>query len=104
MNIKYKKEDKILNFEITEEIDHYVVEDLRRDIDSEITRFLPRKIVFDFSNVSFMDSAGIGLIIGRYKFIKMLGGDIEIVNVNSEIKKILEMSGILKIIMIKEAS
>ena len=43
-------------------------------MDNEITRFMPRKVVFDFSKVSFMDSAGIGLLIGRYKLTKMLGG------------------------------
>ena len=102
MNIKYEKENKVLNFQITEEIDHYIVENLRREADDEITRYMPRKVVFDFSNVSFMDSAGIGMIIGRYKTMKMLGGSFEIVNVSKSVKKILEMSGITKIIPIRD--
>ena len=78
-------------------------EKLRRKIDNEITRFLPRKVIFDFSNVSFMDSAGIGMLLGRYKVIKMLGGQLELLNVNRQIEKIFEISGILKIIpLIKE--
>ena len=56
--------------------------------------------MFDFSKVSFMDSAGIGLLIGRYKLIKMLGGMAEIMNTNKSIEKVLEMSGIVKIIPI----
>ena len=69
-------------------------------MDNEITRFMPRKVMFDFSKVSFMDSAGIGLLIGRYKLIKMFGGMAEIMNTNKSIEKVLEMSGIVKIIPI----
>ena len=71
-------------------------------MDNEITRFMPRKVVFDFSKVSFMDSAGIGLIIGRYKLVSMLGGTLEMRNVKPSIKKICEMCGLLKIIPIEE--
>lgn len=71
-------------------------------MDYEITRFMPRKVMFDFSKVSFMDSAGIGLLIGRYKLIKLLGGNAEIINTNKSIEKVLEMSGIVKIIPIQK--
>ena len=73
MNVKYNEKDKLLLLEITEEIDHHLVDILRRKIDNEITRYMPRKIIFDFSNVSFMDSAGIGMVIGRYKTMNMIG-------------------------------
>ena len=94
----YVPRDKLLTLKITEEIDEHTTEKLRRKIDNEITRFLPRKVIFDFSNVSFMDSAGIGMLLGRYKVIKMLGGQLELLNVNKQIEKIFEISGILKII------
>ena len=71
-------------------------------MDNEITKYMPRKIVFDFNQVTFMDSAGIGMLIGRYKMIKMLGGGAELINVNASIKKIFEMCGVLKIIPIRE--
>ena len=90
MNVNYNKQDKLLLLEITEEIDHHEVEKLRRKADNEITRYMPRKVIFDFSNVSFMDSAGIGLIIGRYKLINMIGGELKIANVNTQIQKIFE--------------
>ena len=51
-----------------------------------------------FDSVTFMDSAGIGLIIGRYKFANMLGIQIEITNLSHSVKKIFEMAGILKLI------
>lgn len=102
MNSKYIQEDKLLLLEITEEIDHHTTEKIRRKADNEITRFMPRKVIFDFSNVSFMDSAGIGMVLGRYKMIKMLGGNLEIINVNKNVRKIFEMSGITKICLIKD--
>ncbi len=98
MNVDYIKKDKLLVVEITEEIDHHEAEKIRRKVDNEITRYMPRKTIFDFSRVTFMDSAGIGMIIGRYKMMKMLGGSLEIHNASSSTKKILEMSGIMKII------
>ncbi len=97
MNSKYDKDDKVLFLEITEEIDHHTTENIRRKADDEITRFMPRKVIFDFSNVSFMDSAGIGMILGRYKMMKMLGGSLEMENVSPSVKKIFDMSGVTKI-------
>ena len=102
MEIQYLKEDKTLKLKITEELDHHAVEKLRRKADYEIERYIPRKVIFDFNNVSFMDSAGIGLILGRYKNVSILGGKLEVVNVNNQVVKILNMSGLSKIIEIKE--
>lgn len=97
MDSNYIKEDKLLILEMTEEIDHHVAEKIRTKADDEITRYMPRKVVLDFNNVTFMDSAGIGMVLGRYKMINMLGGTLEMRNVNTSIKKIFEMSGITKI-------
>lgn len=102
LNIDYKKDEKVLCVEITEEIDHHAADKIRRKVDNEITRYMPRKTIFDFSRVTFMDSAGIGMIIGRYKMMKLIGGSLEIENVNESSKKILEMSGILKIVPVSE--
>ena len=98
MNINFIKQDKQLMVEITEEIDHHVAEKIRRKIDDEITRYMPRKTILDFSRVTFMDSAGIGMLIGRYKMMKLIGGSLEIVNISQAVRRILEMSGIDRII------
>ena len=100
MNIKYDEKDKQLTLEITEEIDHCEVEKIRRKADYEIERYIPRKVIFDFNKVTFMDSAGIGMLLGRYKLTKMLGGTLEAINVNESVRKIFNMSGIHKIIKI----
>lgn len=98
MESKFYEEDKLLVFKITEEIDDFSVQKIRRRADYEIERYMPKKVIFDFDRVTFMDSAGIGLIIGRYKFAKMLGGTVELANLTNSIKKIFEMSGILRLI------
>ena len=102
MDCKYIKEEKTLLLKITEELDHHTVEKIRRKADYEIERFIPRKVILDFNQVSFMDSAGIGLILGRYKNISLLGGKLEVVNVSSQVIKILNMSGLSRLIEIKE--
>ena len=100
METEYKQEEELLLFKVTEELDHHTTENIRRKADYEIERYIPRKVVFDFNNVTFMDSAGIGLILGRYKNISMLGGDLEVINISEKLEKILKMSGIEKIIKI----
>ena len=104
MESEFLKEDKLLLIKITEEIDHHSTEKIRRLADNEITRYMPRKVVFDFNKVSFMDSSGIGMIIGRYKTANMLGGVVEMTNVKPSIQKIFEMSGVFKIIPLVEGA
>lgn len=102
MECVYQKEDKQLIIRVTEEIDHHLAEKIRRRVDYEVQRYIPKKVVFDFTCVNFMDSAGIGLIIGRYKLATMLGGVLTIKGANNNVKKILEMSGILKLVQLEE--
>ena len=98
MESLYNEEDKLLLIKITEEIDECSVQKIRRRVDYELERYMPKKVIFDFDSVTFMDSAGIGLIIGRYKLANMLGIELEITNLTHSVKKIFEMSGILKLI------
>ena len=72
MESKFYEEKKLLVFKITDEIDDCSVQKIRRRADYEIERYMPRKVVFDFDSVTFMDSAGIGLLLGRYKIVNML--------------------------------
>lgn len=98
MESKFYDEDKLLVFKITTEIDDHNVQEIRRRADYEMERYMPRKVIFDFDSVTFMDSAGIGLLIGRYKFANIIGAKLEMSNVNGSIRRIFDMSGILKLI------
>ena len=100
MESKFYEKDKLLIFKMTDEIDDHSVQKIRRKADYEMERYMPKRIVFDFDSVTFMDSAGIGLLIGRYKFANMLGARLEISNLTHSVRRIFEMSGILKLIPI----
>ncbi len=102
MEYKFNNEKQVLVMFIEDEIDHHTAEKIRRKTDNEIQRYLPKKTILDFTKVNFMDSAGIGLIIGRYKLMSILSGSLEIHNPSDEVKRILQMSGIEKIIPIIE--
>lgn len=76
------------------EIDHHSADRIRSDIDDELRLYDVKDLVFDFSDVTFMDSSGIGVVLGRYKKIRASGGRVVIRNANSLVRKILEMSGV----------
>ena len=98
MESKFYEKDKLLVFKITDEIDDCSVQKIRRKADYEMERYMPKRVIFDFNSVTFMDSAGIGMIIGRYKFANMIGSRLGVANLTQSVKKIFEMSGILRLI------
>ena len=102
MKINYYEKDKLLVFKINEEIDECSVKNIRRRADYEIERFMPREVIFDFDSVTFMDSAGIGMLIGRYKQANLIEGTTKVANLSNTVRKIFEMSGILKLIPVTQ--
>lgn len=98
MDVKLSKRGTTLIIRIMEDMDHHSAQYLRQKIDSELVKSTVKNIIFDFSNVNFMDSSGIGVIVGRYKNVQKLNGKAAIINANPKIMQIFEMSGILKII------
>lgn len=100
LQIKFSNKGTTLIASINGELDHHSIEYVREKIDSQIMKSSIRNLIFDFSDVNFMDSSGIGVIMGRYKNIKKINGNAALINVNLHIRRILEMSGILKIVPI----
>ncbi|AJA47794.1 anti-sigma F factor antagonist [Clostridium pasteurianum DSM 525 = ATCC 6013] len=92
-----KSEDKLI-IKLTGELDHHSAEEVRNKIDDRLERTGYNKVILDFSNVNFMDSSGIGVVIGRYKKISMRKGQICIANVQESVKRVFELSGMFKII------
>lgn len=82
------------------EVDHASSNDLRIAADLVLQNYEIHRIVFDFSETEFMDSSGIGMIMGRYRNIIRKGGRMAAVHVNPRIEKILYLSGIYKLIPI----
>ena len=87
---------------VPEELDHHNAEKIRRASDAMMQSRRVKNVVFDFRDTIFMDSAGIGMIMGRYRQIYMLGGEICAAHANERVKKILTMSGVTKIMEIIE--
>ena len=98
MESKYYENNKTLILKITEEVDEHTAQKIRGKADYEIKRYMPKKIIFDFDSVTFMDSAGIGLIIGRYKFANIIGARVELKNLSSSVRKIFDMSGLFRLV------
>ena len=95
----YMVSDKMLVISMIAELDHHLADEMREVIDDVIDVRGVEDIIFDFSRINFMDSAGIGLIMGRYKKIRD-NGDISVVGANESIKRILLISGLHKIVYI----
>lgn len=98
MGTNYEQESRTLKVILGGEIDHHSCDEIKKLADYEIQRLSPKRVVFDFKNVKFMDSSGIGMLIGRYKLILRYGGQAEMINLSKDIKRIFEMTGIFKII------
>ena len=79
------------------EIDHHNARQIREKIDREIFSRRPRTVVLDFSEVRFMDSSGIGLIIGRSQVADAAGGGVRLVGLSPTLMKLVRLAGIEKI-------
>ena len=92
--LKYNYENGKLTIYLEEELDISSCKIIRSVIDGYIMKYQPYELVLDLSGVKFMDSSGIGLIIGRYNLIKLLDSKMKVINASDNIKRIIELSNI----------
>ena len=92
--MKYKYLNGKLTIYLEEELDMNSCRTIRGVIDGYIMKFQPYELVLDLSGVEFMDSSGIGLILGRYNLIKLLVAKMTVVNAASNIRRVIELSNI----------
>jgi stage II sporulation protein AA (anti-sigma F factor antagonist) len=102
LQVRFSQKGSILIAKLSGELDHHSADYLRMKIDCEITKSTTKSLLLDFSDVGFMDSSGLGVIMGRYKNMRSMNGKTAVVSVNSQIRKLLEMAGIGKIVPIYE--
>ncbi len=95
--INFSVRHRTLIVTVTGDIDQHNAASIREEIDVRISLENVTRIIFDFSRLDFMDSSGIGIIIGRYKMMSAIGGKVIIVTDKPTIKKLLELSGIGRI-------
>lgn len=96
MNLDYKEDIMIVR--LSGELDQHYASALRSEIDTQVTHRGIHKIVFDFSNVGFMDSSGIGVIMGRYRLMQSVGGSVCAFGISKRLDRLIEMSGIKRIV------
>ena len=96
--MKIQQENKVLTVFLSGEIDHHSAKGLREAADDALLRGRPKELILDFSGVTFMDSSGVGLVMGRYKTAKALGCGVSVRGLSPRDRKIMQMSGLTALI------
>ena len=96
--LEYKDDTMIVR--LSGELDQHYASQLRSEIDSQVAHRGIHKIAFDFSNIGFMDSSGIGVIMGRYRLMQSVGGKVCAFGISPRLDKLIEMSGIKRIVTV----
>lgn len=102
METGYQMQQGVLRIVVPEELDHCIAEKIRNETGAILAQRNIHTILFDFANTTFMDSSGIGVVVGRVKQMRSIGGIVKICNLNPQINKILTMSGVLQVVSIWE--
>jgi stage II sporulation protein AA (anti-sigma F factor antagonist) len=97
-NIHFDIADDILIANLWGEVDHHNASIIRSEIDSAMKAFHTKNLVLDYSHVSFMDSSGIGLAMGRYNSVRSMNGTLVIIPGSQYVSRILGLSGIFGIV------
>ena len=97
MKTQFVQKEKTLTAFLDGEIDHHTALDIRMEIDCLIKELSPEKLILDYGDVTFMDSSGIGLIMGRHKLMRSINGSMEVSNVPEKLYKVVRLSGIEKL-------
>lgn len=101
-NFEISCEGKAVIVSLTGEIDHHNAAALRTGIDKLIYEKRPSKLILDLENIEFMDSSGLGLIMGRYSLLREFGGELAVRNPNAGVLKICKLAGMERMIRIEK--
>lgn len=102
MEDRFHMIENYLMIRMPEEIDHHQAASLSAGADRYIMGRAVKHIVFDFEDTRFMDSSGVGVVIGRYKKIACFGGSVYAVNADPQIMRIIQVSGLKKVLHVVE--
>ncbi|AOY76761.1 anti-sigma F factor antagonist [Clostridium formicaceticum] len=104
MQVHYENIGNTLIVKLRGELDHHVAEKIRVELDEMISNKRSKNLIFDLKEMNFMDSSGIGVIIGRYKNIHKLGGKVAVVQASNKVDKIFSLAGLYRIVSKFETS
>lgn len=101
MRTNLEKKGDMLIVKVFGELDHHVAKEVREEIDEQLLFDVSiRDIQFDLKDMTFMDSSGIGVFMGRFKIVEKRGGGIYVCNVRPQVQKLLNISGLMNIITV----
>lgn len=102
MEVRLETEKERLYAHLRGEIDHHSAAGLRQEIDGAVSRCHAKALFLDFSGITFMDSSGIGLILGRYKLMQSRGGTLTVCGVSPRQMQVMRMAGLEKLHILQE--
>ena len=102
MSVNIQASEEAVTAYISGEIDHHTAKGMREEIDNCLERMQPGILVLDFRDVSFMDSSGIGLVIGRYKLMQELGGEVRVAHPSAHIYKVMKLGKLDQLAVIEQ--
>lgn len=101
MAVELQTQEKTLIAILSGEIDHHCAQPMRAEIDAKIDDLQPSVLVLDFAGVTFMDSSGIGLIMGRHRTMETIGGSVIVRDPPPHIRRVIRLSGMERIAQIQ---
>lgn len=104
MPVRVVAEDKLVTAYLSGEIDHHSAREMREEIDSAVERVQPETLVLDFKEVTFMDSSGIGLVLGRYKLVSAMNGQVELCSIAGQLRKVMRLAGLDRLVKFEKGS
>ena len=97
MQLELTREGGHLTAALIGELDHHAAADLRQRIDSAVLSCRPRRLIIDLTRLTFMDSSGIGLIMGRYRLMVTLGGEVRLSGTSPRMERMIRLAGLDKL-------
>ena len=97
MSVEINVTGEVVTARLSGDLDHHSARAMREEIDNAVELNMPTMLILDFKDVSFMDSSGIGLVMGRYRTLIKTGAELHITGASPQIYKMLKLAGIEKL-------
>ena len=100
--LSHVRRKDVLLVRLTGELDQCSASGIRRDLDQLLQDFRVRHLVIDLKDMPFMDSSGLGVILGRYRMMQVRGGTVSLMHLSPQVKRVYDLSGMARIIPVVE--
>ena len=101
-NLPFQVDGQVMVYTMPQEVDHHVAQTLCAELDQLISSYQIKELVLDFEKTGFMDSSGIGIMIGRHKMMQFYGGSVAVMNMGARVESMFRAAGLYRIVNVKE--